>query len=1589
MLPKLNWNDLRTWDGSQHAAFEKLCCQLFSDDQPCSGAKFIEKGTGADAGIECFWQLPNGDEYGLQAKFFLDPPSDNQWSQIDHSVETALEKHPRLTRYVVCLPIERSDARQLGRKSMLDRWNERVTKWQGWSTSGNMSVDFLYWGEHEIVRRLNKGDDSRGRWFFWFNQEFFDQKWFKDRLDQAVDTVGPRYTPPLNVELPVAKTFDGLGRTSSYFEDIFALYRRLKELLGHYRNKRIEALWPEQYHQLERQLQNLLDYLITIPTCETDEPVNFEVLETQINEARSTTAALTGLAHQQMYQSDDHNNSGEKISKENAEVAFYALSSIDTALASCLELIEGKPSKLVNTPAMLLVGNAGTGKTHLFCDIAKKRLAAGLPTVLIVGEWFDIGEPWSQIIQHLHLPVNLTMEDFLGTLNTAAQIQNSRALIMIDALNESRDPRLWQTHLATMLSNLKQYQHLGMAVSVRTPHDEAIVPLSIKDLVIRVQHDGFAGFEYQAVKTFFDYYHIQQPSVPLLNPEFRNPLFLKLICEGLKAKGLTRLPSGLTGITRILDFFVEAANAEIADKLDYNPHINVIKRAIDDLILAMIEVGNVQISQEEAVSIVNRHSSSQEYKRSLYYHMVSVGVLAQHIVPTSNELITQFSYERFADHLITKYLREQYIDVANPASAFAADQTLGQILNGEKGYRFRYSLITGLSVQLPETIGKELVEVAPYLRDDRYVKEAFTNSLMWRRWDSSDQIPQGALSYINDYIVQSRNTHRELLQVFISVATNPDNPFNAYFLHKHLMRFEMAERDAWWSTFLHDHYDISEEHHGPINRLIDWALAIQDSSHLDGEALRLTGMMLAWFLTSSNRFLRDRATKALINLFGQEIPTLIAVIKTFLDINDPYVLERLFAVAYGCAMRSNDIEAISTLAQNVYVWIFEDGPPPPHILLRDYANGVIEVALAKQATLDIEVDKIRPPYHGGWITAPPSMEDLENKYSIPTEEIRHGNRAQMHLLSSVSDWGDFARYIIGTESNFPWKSFRLSDPKVISPRQKKEIFFDTLSPDQKDFWEEYERASQQGVERLFEVIKLDSLEVLGYPDPSVMSQLPTENEVDITTCEGLLDEIESIAVDELETTDPEEEQDPIALVATLIEEKLAQLSESEKSAIQAAEDKTQRAFEHFRESLVPKQRRLFDDEIYPYIQNVTKLSLGNEQQSQFDISLAQRWILQKVFDLGWTLQRFGEFDEYVNYHNLRESKKAERIGKKYQWLAYHEFLARVSDTFQFRGDRWSDHPDEEYQGVWQLNVRDFDPSILLTRTCGNRNTQNWWFQTTYDCWGEKSTNLEWLQDAEGLPKLEGLIPVTNPSDNSEWFVMQSFCEWVQPLPPTEKLYESPTRRLWYLFKSYVVRKPDADAFFEWASQQDFMGRWMPESHSLLEVFLGEFFWSSAFAYHRSPRVGYRDWETFTTRGLKAPVVVTADEYLWEDIYDCSIDDSIHIYTPSRWLADQLGLSWWGIEGQFHDSAHRLIALDPSIHEEGPQALLLGKDALLDFIANEEYEMFWTVLGEKEVVWHRSFDEYPGQFRINGVYRLHNGEICGTLRSEFIPPNPAS
>ena len=106
---EIDFYNIKALDGLQHAGFEELCCQIFRNDKdgllkdlPKGSEPIRYRGAGGDGGVEFIWKLPNGDEWGLQAKYLFSLDK----KQLDKSVKTALEIHPNLTRYIFCLPYD-------------------------------------------------------------------------------------------------------------------------------------------------------------------------------------------------------------------------------------------------------------------------------------------------------------------------------------------------------------------------------------------------------------------------------------------------------------------------------------------------------------------------------------------------------------------------------------------------------------------------------------------------------------------------------------------------------------------------------------------------------------------------------------------------------------------------------------------------------------------------------------------------------------------------------------------------------------------------------------------------------------------------------------------------------------------------------------------------------------------------------------------------------------------------------------------------------------------------------------------------------------------------------------------------------------------------------------------------------------------------------------------------------------------------------------------------------------------------------------------------------------------------------------------
>lgn len=1391
-----NWLNIRSYNGSQNNAFEELVCQLAREEEIPDSADFLRIGA-PDGGVEAYCILNNGSEYGWQAKYF-DSMGDPQWRQLDGSFKTAIEKHPKLVRYYICIPLDRQDPRD-NKKWFMDKWNEHVEMWKKFALDNyNRVIEIEYWGSSELICRLSQ-EKHIGTKRFWFDDAVLSDEYLIDKLRDSIVSLGKRYTPELNFELEIANVFDGLTRDSAFLEIIFKMHLDMQqEIMDALKKVKGSHTISEAVANIRQQAAEVRGFVEDMPQSFAEmRPIDFDKLESMCKALGfSILGCIDELDKLQLLETKQDEkkrsyvSSGQKYDYEirSLNQCFYLINDFQ-------DIIQGPSAQMLNKPVMILAGDAGIGKSHLLADVATKRATAGKPVMLLLGQHFTSDDnPWTQVIKN-HLRIDLTEVELLGVLNAKAQSAQCRMLIIIDAINEGRGRFFWKDQFRAFIRSFNKYKWLSLAVSVRTSYEKVLIPEEVydNDEAIRVFHTGFLDKEYEASKLFFENYNITQPSVPLLHPEFQNPLFLKLFCEGLNKAGMTAIPEGLEGITKIMDFYLSAINNRLSapSRLNYSSMLNLVQKAVNEVVSKQIEKRAQYISCDEANIIIGAAVQPHtDHWRGFLDELVKEGVFSHNIFwtsPTTFEEGIYFAYERFGDHIAVSYLLKRFLDKDNPELAFRDGGALHIYVKDERSCAINRGVVESFAIQLPELIGRELYEVVPFCASYKTVIEAFINSLLWR---NTDTINDHVLPYVNDVVIKNDYYKKLFLDTILQVASSPRHFFNGDSLHRNLIRRSLPARDAWWTVYINQNF----REQSAIKRLIDWSWAPYNRSYCSDESLRLIAVTISWFLASSNRKLRDSATKALVCLLQERIKVLVNVLSAFEDVNDPYVYERLFAVAYGCALRTNRKQELSQLSRYIYDTIFAKQFVYPHILLRDYARNIIEYTAYLGVQTDIDLVKVRPPYRSEWYKAIPSLEEIDKEYGRGSKDEDWAQSAILRSMTTeygrgTCGYGDFGRYVF--------------QAKVRN-------------------WEKYF-------------------------DPQELSNIATK----------------------------------------------------------------------------------------------------------------------RVFELGYDSKLHGHYDRNKGESYSRHEHSVERIGKKYQWIAFHEVLAKLTDHFkmsqvdyshsetiqvgslEFDLEGWlahiRDNTDEnssspmklpsdakpkrirkyidiEYEGPWDPFVRDIDPSVIISNLDKDHN----YLEDKYEI--PKENLDKWVHDFKHIPPFSGIFFVNK--QEREFILLSSHLKWL-----VKEIGEDTEDRQELFIKTTGLLVPTDKVKHYAASQEVHEYSYSDNWGSNYTIFGKEYYWCNAVKSQKS------DIEE-PDREMK----ITTFEYLWEKGYDQSIQGSISYLMPSSFVVNQLGLSQDN-NGYWYDETGKIICYDLAI-EGYNTALLIEREALEKLLKENRLSLIWDVYLEK-------------------------------------------
>ncbi|MBC7820401.1 MAG: hypothetical protein IAG10_26245 [Planctomycetaceae bacterium] len=204
---------------------------------------------------------------------------------------------------------------------------------------------------------------------------------------------------------------------------------------------------------------------------------------------------------------------------------------------------------------------------------------------------------------------------------------------------------------------------------------------------------------------------------------------------------------------------------------------------------------------------------------------------------------------------------------------------------------------------------------------------------------------------------------------------------------------------------------------------------------------------------------------------------------------------------------------------------------------------------------------------------------------------------------------------------------------------------------------------------------------------------------------------------------------------------------------------------------------------------------GSSYQTNFDARISRRYVVQRALELG--LDPSQPDHSSITSSNTRDRPAIERLGKKYQWIAFYEFLGYLSDHFHLEKE-W-----ENQDGVFR-SARDLNPPHLLDpfRPDPVRDDEDefgWdfvppptpWWQLYENPFPRPMTTSQreafLLKDVVSEPT--SLLRVCDPN-NQEWIALDGRVEFYEPVASFARKGADDCEQasLYWSFNSYAIPK---------------------------------------------------------------------------------------------------------------------------------------------------------------------------------------------------------
>lgn len=286
--------------------------------------------------------------------------------------------------------------------------------------------------------------------------------------------------------------------------------------------------------------------------------------------------------------------------------------------------------------------------------------------------------------------------------------------------------------------------------------------------------------EREACNAFFSHYDLEPPLVPILQPELANPLYLKLVCETLRAKGLKQLPKGWFGIAPVIRAFLAYKEEQFATEHSVSAGAAIVSGSLRAITAAIAKAGSAALRWAEAQSAIDT-AKPQANGLNVLQWLVTADLLIEDGPSTDAigaENVVRPSFERFGDFLVASDMLES-IKGSSVKQAFQRGGQFAHLLSTAQAVRDNAGLLSAPSVLVPEKMhGMELSEL---VEDDSLRSEiaaVVVRSLPWRTTET--------------FLLSTRNVLRDTLNTpdaykamdaMLAVSTQ-ESEIDAFWLHE-------------------------------------------------------------------------------------------------------------------------------------------------------------------------------------------------------------------------------------------------------------------------------------------------------------------------------------------------------------------------------------------------------------------------------------------------------------------------------------------------------------------------------------------------------------------------------------------------------------------------------------------------------------------------------------------------------------------------------------------------------------------------------------------------------------------------------------